>query len=147
VRPIDAQTVGWMKPTAVVPLMYEAWELRGGDVDLEACRQRGVRVTGTNERHPAVDVFSFLGVMAVKLLLDAGVSVFRSRVMVLCDNDFGPYIERGLSDAGAQVDRVSALADAGTGSDCDAIVVAMTPAESDVLSAAEMRAIGQRWPN
>ena len=33
VRPIDAETVAWMKPTAVVPLMYEAWEL--------AARRRG----------------------------------------------------------------------------------------------------------
>lgn len=146
VRPIDTQTVGWMKRTAVVPLMYEAWELRGGDVDLEACRERGVRVTGTNERHPAVDVFSFLGVMAVKLLLDAGVSVFRSRVMLMCDNDFGPFMERGLSNAGAEVDRVSAFASAGQGSGYDAVLVAMTPTERNVLSAAEMRAIGERWP-
>ena len=79
VRPIDRRMVGWMKPGSVVPLMYERWELRPGEVDLDACRERGVRVAGTNERHPNVDVFSYLGVQAVKLLVDAGVAVYRSR--------------------------------------------------------------------
>src|SRR3954453_6090197 len=63
VRPIDSETVAQMKPSAVVPLMYESWEYRHTDVDLTACRSRGVAVAGTNERHPAVDVFSFLGQM------------------------------------------------------------------------------------
>ena len=146
VRPIDPQTISWMKSTAVVPLMYEAWEFRGGDVDIAACREHGVRVTGTNERHPAVDVFSFLGLMAVKLLLDAGVCVYRSRVMVLCDNDFGPYLERGLANAGAEVDRMSAVAGAGPDSAYDAILVAVTPRGKNAFSAAEMRSIGEHWP-
>ena len=93
-RPLDASTVRQMKTGAAIPLMYEAWELRPGDVDLDACRECGIRVAGTNERHPAVDVFSFLGVMAVKLLTDAGVAVHSSRLLLLCDNPFRPFIER-----------------------------------------------------
>src|SRR3954451_5381304 len=65
VRPIDAETVSHLKPSAVVPLMYESWEYREADLDLEACRARGIAVAGTNERHPAVDVFSYLGEMAL----------------------------------------------------------------------------------
>src|SRR5919202_4722250 len=34
VRPIDAKMVTGMKPSAVVPLMYESWEYRQADVDL-----------------------------------------------------------------------------------------------------------------
>ena len=75
VRPIDADTVSCMKPSAVVPLMYESWEYREADLDLEACRARGILVAGTNERHPAVDVFSFLGQMAVLQLHEAGIPV------------------------------------------------------------------------
>ena len=48
------------------PLMYEAWEFRAQDVHLEAWSCDGIRVAGTNERHPAVDVFSYLGIMANK---------------------------------------------------------------------------------
>ena len=54
VRPIDAEMIGWMKPTAVIPLMYEAWEFRDADLDLAACQRRGIVVAGTNERHPAI---------------------------------------------------------------------------------------------
>ena len=54
VRPIDARIAGWMRPDAVVPLMFEAWEIDMGrdDVDLAALRDRGIRYAGTNERHP-----------------------------------------------------------------------------------------------
>ena len=60
-RPIDREMIGWMKRSAVIALMYEAWELRTEDIDVAACAERGIAVAGTNERHPAVDVFSFLG--------------------------------------------------------------------------------------
>ena len=80
VRPINTEMIGWMKPTAVIGLMYEAWEFRPEDVDLIACRLKDIQVAGVNERHPAVDVFSFLGIMAVKLLLDAGIAVYTSHI-------------------------------------------------------------------
>ena len=150
VRPIDAEMVAWMKPTAVVPLMYEAWEFRPGDVDLDACRSRGIRIAGTNEQHPAVDVFSFLGIMAVKLLLDAGVPVQGSRLLVLCDNAFGPYIEQGLQRAGANVDMTDRPGSAVGKNGYDAIVVAATPGRQPVVGAANALLsaceISARWP-
>lgn len=127
-RPLDAETAGWMRPGAVIPLMYEAWERRAEDIDLEACRARGIPVAGTNERHPAVGVFSYLGMMAVKLLLDAGIAVYGSRILVLSDNAFGPYLTEALQAAGA------ALAEQG-GEGLDAVLVAGQGA--DVASVAE----------
>lgn len=146
VRPIDAETVSWMKPTAVVPLMYEAWEFRAGDVDLAACRDRGIAVAGTNERHPAVDVFSFLGMMSAKLLMDAGIAVYGTTILLLCDNPFGPFIERGLVGAGARVDTLERLSAAEGDRRYDAILVAMKPLLEPVLSATDAVAIANRWP-
>ncbi len=145
-RPIDADTVNRMKPTAVVPLMYEAWEFRAGDVDLDACRRRGIRFAGTNERHPAVDVFSYLGVMAVKQLLDAGVAVYGSKVVLWCDNPFAPHIRAGLVNGGAEVELVQDLAAASGSGGVDAVVVAVTPGEGVAVGAAEAAAIAGRWP-
>jgi hypothetical protein len=149
VRPIDAETIGWMKPGAVVPLMYEAWEYRLADVDLDACRRRGIAVAGTNEQHPAVGVFPYLGIMAVKLLLDAGVAVRTSRVLVLCDNPFGPYLESGLRGAGASVDLVADGAQAGEGP-YDAMVVAMRPEARPAVggddASVSAREVARRWP-
>jgi glycosyltransferase involved in cell wall biosynthesis len=146
VRPLDAPTIGGMKRGAAIPLMYEAWELRPEDVDVDACRQCGVRVGGTNERHPDVDVFSFLGVMAVKLLTDAGVGVYASRVLLLCDNPFRGFIERGLAAAGAAVEVREQLADGPLDPALDAVLVALRPREQPVLGAADAHLLAERAP-
>lgn len=145
-RPIDAETIASMKPNAIIALMYEAWEFRPEDVDLAACRQRGIEVVGVNERHPAVDVFSFLGIMAVKLLLDAGIAVYTSNILVLCDNPFRSFIECGLMAVGAKVDLVENLAAAPTERTYDAILVAMHPQLDPVISAIDAVTIAQNWP-
>ncbi len=146
VRPIDREMVSWMKASAVVPLMYEAWEYRGGDLDLAACRAKGIPVVGTNERHPAVDVFSFLGVMAVKLLLDAGISVVASRILLVCDNPFASFIERGLRSAGARLDSVERLQGAPSNGGYDAVLVARTPTSEPALSEEDLDRIARQWP-
>jgi hypothetical protein len=144
-RPIDRWVVSCLKPTAVVPLMYESWEFRDTDVDAAACRDAGICLAGTNERHPGIDVFSYLGVMAVKLLLDAGVPVYRSRVLLLCDNSFTDYIQHGLANAGASVSRVAALEEARGEDAYDAIVVALSPSRERLLSHSEARRIAEAW--
>ena len=146
VRPINASMIAWMKPTAVIPLMYEAWEFRADDVDLLSCHRKGIRVGGTNERHPAVDVFSFLGVMAIKLLVDAGIAVYASRILLLCDNSFGPFIERSLVSVGASVETFQDLAMAVPEKTYDAIVVAMQPQINPILSSPAAQMIAQHWP-
>jgi hypothetical protein len=146
VRPINAEMISWMKPGAVIPLMYEAWEFRDADLDLAACHKRGIRVAGTNERHPAVDVFRFLGDMSLKLLLDMGVAPSYSRLLVLCDNDFAPFIERGLTGAGANVTTVEALHLAPSDGTFDAVIVALKPQAHPVITGADATVIARRWP-
>ena len=146
VRPIDAQMVAQLKATCVVSLMYEAWEHRSTDVDAEACWSRNIKVAGTNERHPAVDVFSFLGPMAVKQLHDAGVAVYNSRVVLLCDNAFGPFISRYLQDCGAIVTEVRNLTPDVVSPDCDAIVLALKPQDGYVLTADDAKTLAERAP-
>jgi hypothetical protein len=146
VRPIDSEMIGWMKSTAVIGLMYEAWEFRPEDVDLTACLHKGIKVVGVNEHHPAVDVFSFLGIMAVKLLLDSGVAVYTSDILLLCDNPFRSFIEQGLVNAGARVDTVESLATAPIDKTYDAILVALQPRPEPVLSATDAISVSKYWP-
>jgi hypothetical protein len=145
-RPIDAKLIGWMKPGAVAPLMYESWEYRAADLDLGECNRRGILVAGTNERHPAVNVFSFLGDMAIKQLLDMGVAVSASRLLLICDNEFGPYIERGLNGAGGKVTSSPTLDGALSEGPFDAVVLARTPQAGPVLTATDALEIAARWP-
>jgi hypothetical protein len=126
--------------------MYEAWEYRDRDLDLDACRRRGIVVAGTNERHPDVDVFSYLGAMAAKLLMDAGVAVRGSRVLLLCDNPFRGFIEGGLRVLGAEVCVTESLP--GGVWDCalDAIVVALKPEPCPVFDATGAATVAAHWP-
>jgi hypothetical protein len=146
VRPIDSETVAQMKPSAVVPLMYESWEYRHTDVDLTACRSRGVAVAGTNERHPAVDVFSFLGQMAVLQLHEAGIAVRGSRLLVLCDNDFAPFIVKDLENAGANVTQSRRLSPDDISERCDAVVLALSPGPAPVFGVDDATLLSGRAP-
>jgi hypothetical protein len=103
VRPIDSGVAAALKPTAVVPLMCEAWEYRPGDVDLEACRQRGIPVVGTNEDFPGLEVFAYTGWLALKMLFEAQVEAHKSRLLVLSGDKFGRVIAQRLERAGAAV--------------------------------------------
>lgn len=146
VRPIDAEMIAHMKPSAVVPLMYESWEYRPADVDLQACQVRGITVAGTNERHPDVDVFSFLGQMAVMQLHDAGIAVRGSHILVLCDNDFAPFIVHDLKNSGAHITEARRLS-ADVISPClDAVIVAIQPREAPAFTPADTRLLSQRAP-
>lgn len=146
VRPIDAQMVDRMKPSAVICLMYESWEFRPSDVDLEACRARNIPVAGTNETHPDVDVFSFLGPMAVKQIQDAGVAVRGSRILVLCDNHFAPFIIQDLKASGADVVHASRLTAEPLVPHCDAVLLALQPREGPVLTAADAGLLAAHAP-
>ncbi|MFN6037528.1 MAG: hypothetical protein ACK452_03600 [Bacteroidota bacterium] len=96
-RPLNAEKLQYSKQGLVIPLMYEAWELREGDLDLNFCKKNEIRVGATNERHPDVDVFNFLGDMAIKLIFDAGFNLYKNKFVLICNNDFGPYIAKVIS--------------------------------------------------
>lgn len=148
VRPIDERMAAQLKRGAVVPLMYESWELeaRAADVDIAALRVHGIAFAGTNERHPHVDVFSYLGVMAVWQLAQAGVAVHRSRIALVCDNEFAPYVGLGLTRAGAHVLLRSHVLDLPDSDQFDVVLVAQTPTGGAVIDSAAARRIARCWP-
>jgi len=102
-RPLNEEILRHAKRTAVIPLMYEAWEWRADDLDLEYAKARQLRVGATNERHPQVDVFGYLGDMALRQVFDAGTCPYRNRFVLFTNNDFGPYIVRSLGRLSAGV--------------------------------------------
>ncbi len=125
-RPICGETIARLPDRAVIALMFEAWEYREADLDLDACRERGIRIAAVNERHPAVGVFPFLGPLAVRLLSEAGLPPCGARIVLLCDNPFAPFIERGLTERGAFVVNAARVEAVGSG-EADAVLVALDP--------------------
>jgi hypothetical protein len=96
-RPLNRQKLQYAKDHVVIPLMYEAWEWRNEDMDINYIRQRGFKIGATNERHLEVDVFNYLGDMAVKQIFDAGLCLYKNKFVLICNNDFGPYIAKVVS--------------------------------------------------
>lgn len=103
VRPIDADVVGKMEPDGIVCLMWEPWEFRPGEIDLDACARRGIAVLGTNERDPRLRTFSYVGLTVIKLLLERGVEVLGSQVLLLGSGPFVEETARQLRLLGASV--------------------------------------------
>lgn len=143
-RPITRDVIGRLRPDAVIALMFEAWEFRGTDLDLAACRERGIRIAAVNERHPDVAVFPFLGPLCVRLLGDADMSPDGKRVAVLCDNPFAAFLIAGLRDAGATAEcfeTVDRLPDDAW----DAVVLSLLPRDQP-LGRAALETIAERAP-
>lgn len=96
-RPLNADMLKFAKKGVVIPLMYEAWEWRNADIDLSFVRKNKIKIGATNERHPEIDVFNYLGDMALKQIFDAGITPYSNIFILVCNNDFGPYIAKVLS--------------------------------------------------
>lgn len=103
---------------------------------MEACLRRGIPIVGVNERHPSVDVFSFLGPLCVKQLHDCGLSAYKNRIAVLCDNDFVGPLRAGLASSGASVDTFDNV-QAVYRDEWDAIIVALRPAAEPRIGSPE----------
>jgi hypothetical protein len=102
-RPINKEFISKLKATAVISLMYETWEFREEDLDLHECWKRGISVLGTNEGHENLRIFEYVGHLCLKILLEAEIEVFRSKIVLVGNNTFGKDIIKTLSAADADV--------------------------------------------
>ncbi len=94
VRPIDKKIIDAMKQTAVVPLMFEAWENRQTDIDLAYCHQKGIPVLGTNEGKDGANLFDCLGFLVSKVLLECGMEVFGNNILILGGNEIATAFQQ-----------------------------------------------------
>lgn len=106
VRPLNRELLVKLKSTAVIPLMYETWEFRSEDIDLDVCKKRGLTVLGTNERYPDIDVLSYIGPLSLKMLIEAGIEIYCSHIVVLGNEEFSDISVNALHNAGAKVTRL-----------------------------------------
>ncbi|GMO46290.1 hypothetical protein TM233_66730 [Bradyrhizobium sp. TM233] len=135
-RPLTAALIDQLRSDAVIALMFEAWEFRREDLDIEACARRKIPVVGVNERHPAIDVFSFLGPLVVKQLHDCGLAVLGNKIALLCDNDFLAPLRTGLASLGANVETFDSVAAVHPDA-WEAFVVALQPTVAPRIGRAE----------
>jgi hypothetical protein len=106
VRPIESSIVQELAADAVVCLMWEPWEYRSKDIDLAACREHNVPVVATCESHPRLRTYDYLAFVAARLLLENGIGIFGSNILVVGSDPFGSAIVEGLQAMQASVKRI-----------------------------------------
>lgn len=101
VRPIDANLIEKFKRIVSISLMWETWEFRPQDLDLGLCRSLGIPVLGTNEHHPDLKIFSYIGHVVLKLLYELEIEIFKSMVVIVGNGEFAEEAQDTLFRAGA----------------------------------------------
>lgn len=103
VRPIDAQFINRLPYDAAIPLMFESWEFRDEDIDVIACRDKKIPILGTDESSPDLRIFKYVGMCAVKLLLEMDIEIFKSKILLMSSGGYLEEIRSLLVKCGAQV--------------------------------------------
>lgn len=99
-RPIQSDVISKLKKTAVIPLMWETWEFRGGEIDIEACQKAQIPVIGTDEHFKDADMFAYPGMLCLKMLFEAGLEVACNKIVLLGAGLTGRLIAKTLKNNG-----------------------------------------------
>jgi hypothetical protein len=101
VRPLNADFLSHLKAGTVVAAMCELWEVRDQDIDINYCKLKNLTVAGTWENCPPLEIFNSCGPLAIKLAMEAGFEVFKNRIIVWSDDEFGKVITAAFKIIGA----------------------------------------------
>lgn len=125
-EPISRSVIELLPAHAVIALMAEPWELEPGSVDIDACRDTGIRLAAPNYEHPSIMMHREFARLCCVLMEEAGLD-FRDRSFaILSDTPLAPFIERALTARGAEASVFPHPLLLGH-SRWDAVIVAMSP--------------------
>ena len=121
-RPIGSMLVDRLPRSCVIPLMWETWEFRSNELDMDACWRRGIKVYGTNEDDPRLRTKDYLGFIVLKRLLAESRTPFSTRVLLLGCEEFYLPVQHLLLKIGYEC-VVATVRDTFNSSDFDALVL------------------------
>ncbi|MEK9613581.1 MAG: hypothetical protein VW080_06620 [Flavobacteriaceae bacterium] len=67
-RPLNSEVISQLKSTAVIPLLWETWEFRPSEIDIESCQKHHIPVIGTDEGFEPINMFFYPGMLAIHIL-------------------------------------------------------------------------------
>lgn len=103
VRPINREFVDRLNSTCVIPLMYEPWELRCSDIDINYCRRKNIKVMGTNEADERLQTMRYIGYTVLYFMLKEKKTPFSTKVLLLGSEKFNAAISEVLGSIGYSV--------------------------------------------
>jgi hypothetical protein len=99
VRPLDhlllSQVTG--EREVIIAAMCEAWEVRSQDLDIARCQAMAIPVVCTDESHPLLQTIDRVGLLAVKLILEAGEELADGHVLVVGGGRFSDAIAAAVT--------------------------------------------------
>ena len=101
VRPIDESIIRNIAESAAVTLMRGTAHWRAADVDVATCRRHGIAVAGLDEE--AVGLYRYAPQAVLAGLLDLGVGLAGSTIVVAGDAPAIPYVVQALARLGTRV--------------------------------------------
>jgi hypothetical protein len=111
-RPFDKNFIEKMKLTAVIPLMWEPWEIRSGEISLDAAKQKGILIMGTNEHQAPCDMRPYSFLTALHMLMAHQSAIKDDRILIIGRQyTLGQAIEDGFNRMGIQCKCIAADAD------------------------------------
>jgi hypothetical protein len=100
-RPFDETKISKFKKGAVLPLMFESWEIREQDLDVAACKNYNIKIAGTWENHPSLKIFDYVKMLCLKMVFEAGYEVMGNSIFIWSDDHFGEVIQESFLQNGA----------------------------------------------
>lgn len=97
VRPINKYLIDRLKRGCVIPLMWEPWEFRAEELDLDYAVEKGIKVYGTDESAPLLRTFDYLGFICVYFLLKEKRSPAGTKVALIGCSKFTTAINEVLN--------------------------------------------------
>lgn len=83
VRPIDKNIINKLESGNLILLMYEPWEFRDIDIDLQLCKEKKISVWGINESNRKLNIFYYLGYAVLDILLNNHILPFISKILLI----------------------------------------------------------------
>ena len=130
-RPIDKKTIDRLSPKCVIPLMWETWEYRAADLDIEATAEKGIKVYGTNEDDSRLKTKEYIGYMVLLFLLQTKHTPIESKVLILGCKAFTACTEKILRQNGYDINVINDYSTREEIGQYDAIV--LLEHENDIL--------------
>jgi len=125
VRPIDERILKYIHSNSVITLMYEPWEFRSSDIDMDLMYKQGIKVYGTDEHDSRLMTMDYIGITALYLLLDWKITHFSNqRILILGSEEFTEPIERVLVKNGYIAKSTDNYSEKFTDYDYDIFIVA-----------------------
>lgn len=104
-RPLNEEKLKF-NHNCVIPLMYEAWEFRESDLDLQYCIDNNILVAGTNEYDNRVRTIDYLGLVVKKLMFEFNLEVQFTNVLLIGEGKFAKSIYNSLVSDKANIDNL-----------------------------------------